>query len=176
MVMRALIAAFAAALAACSGGGSDGTSLLQGCNPVSGVVVGETSAGCLSCGAENLDNAADGSGATFGSIEMPEGASGTGTLRVTHGSVFPAGSLAGMVHSIEYETSTVNVVLNTYEGGVLRETFTFNNGVNSSEMDPGRTGRVSYGTTQPYDAIELSFTRTSGTGAVSARIHEFCSN
>jgi hypothetical protein len=111
---------------------------------------------------------------------MPANAGGTVTLRATAqpGVVFPSGSLAGMVHSIAYGASTgLSITLATYAGGVQQEQFNFNSsGVGSSTQSPDEPGRVSYTTSAQYDAIELSFTRLSGSGVVAARVHEFCSN
>lgn len=158
------------------GGGGDGASL-HGCSPIAGSVTGSTSPGCLSCGAENLPLAADGNAATYGSIEMPDTSSGSGSIRVTAPATMSAGTMVGMVHSIAYGPSTgLSILLTTYLSGAPQEVFSFNNGAGSSDQSPSSPGRASFATSLSYDAVELSFSRGSGTGGVSARVHEFCSN
>ncbi len=173
-------------MSACGGGGGGGSNgggnLLQGCRPISGGSTATSmsvSSGCVGCNVSNAAQAIDGNGSTFATLNMPASSAGSVTLRATaqSGIVFPAGSLAGMVHSISYGTSAGLVIsLVTYAGGVQREQFNFNSGGGSSTQDPASPGRVSYTTTQQYDAIELNFTRASGAGIVEARVHEFCSN
>ena len=171
------------ALAACGGGGgSDSDSLLRGCSPIAGgatQVTSSVSPTCAGCSVSTPQQVADGNGATFATLAMPGGAAGTVTLRSTaqNGVVFSSGSLAGMVHSISYGTSAGLVIeLVTFMGGTEQERFNFNSGAGSAEQDPSAPGRASFATSAQYDAVELSFTRASGSGTVEARVHEFCSN
>lgn len=170
-------------LSACGGGYSGGgNDLLQGCSPVYGGGTSTSmsvSPSCVGCNVSNPGQAIDGNGSSFATLNLPANSAGSVTLRATaqSGVVFPAGSLAGMVHSISYGTSAgLAISLVTYAGGVQQEQFNFNSGAGSSSQDPASPGRVSYTTAQQYDAIELNFTRASGTGVVEARVHEFCSN
>lgn len=170
------------ALSACGGGDSGGGDLLMGCSPITG---GGTSTqqsispGCAGCAVSSSSNAIDGSGSSFANLQMPGGSAGTVSLRAVaqDGVVFPSGTLAGMVHSISYGTSSALAIsLRTYLMGAQQESFNFNSGAGSSDMDPSQPGRVSYRTQMQFDAVELDFTRTGGTGEVNARVHAFCAN
>lgn len=179
---RVLGLAAAMALTACGGGDGGGDDLLMGCAPITG---GGTSTqqtitpGCAGCGVNAPGNAIDGSGSSFANLQMPGGSAGTVALRAVaqSGVVFPAGTVTGFVHSISYGTSSALAIsLRTYLMGVQQESFNFNSGAGSSDMDPSQPGRVSFGTQMQFDAVELDFTRTGGTGAVNARVHTFCAN
>jgi hypothetical protein len=175
----AVILCTGALVSACGGGGSDGGGdLLQGCLPIGGG--GSTfNSVCNGCSVNDGAAAMDRDGATYATLVMGANSPGSGSFRVTaqNGVIFPAGSLAGMVHSISYGPSTLMfIALRTYLAGALQEDFTFNNGSGSSSQDPSKPGRVSYTTSLQYNAIELSVTRTGGSGTVEARVHEFCSN
>lgn len=181
----AVVATAVLILSACSGGGdagSGGDNLLQGCRPIAGggtVTSTSVSPGCVGCDVSTAAQAIDGNGSSFATLNMPTNSAGSVTLRATaqSGVVFPAGSLAGMVHSISYGTSAgLAISLVTYAGGVRQEQFNFNSGSGSSTQNPAAPARASYTTTRQYDAVELNFTRASGAGVVEARIHEFCSN
>jgi len=185
MLAGAVALGFVVVLSACVGSSNEtgqGEGLLQGCRSISGGTTrasSTTSAGCTGCGVTDSTRAIDGDGASYATLNMPANAAGTVTLRTTAqpGIVFASGSLAGMVHSISYGTSIgLSVKLNTYLSGSLQEQFNFSSGSGDSSQSPERPGRVSYTTTKQYDAVELSFARTAGTGVVAARVHEFCSN
>lgn len=178
------ISAVVLLLAACSGSGGGGSNdnLLHGCQPISGGGTQTSSTAsptCTDCGVDSEAQAIDGDGGTYATLQMPANAGGTVTLRATaqDGIVYPSGSLAGMVHSIAYGTSTgLSITLVTYLDGTQQEQFNFNNGVGSSNQQPDQPGRASWTTTSEYDAVELNFTRVAGSGEVMARVHEFCSN
>lgn len=180
---RFLALTTALALSACGGGGGgDSGNLLMGCSPITGGGTStqqSVSPGCAGCGVNAPASAIDGSGVSFANLQMPAGAAGTVTLRAVaqNGVVFPAGTLAGMVHSISYGTSSALAIsVRTYAMGVQQESFNFNSGAGSSDMDPAQPGRVSFSTQTQFDAVELDFTRTGGTGEVNARVHAFCAN
>jgi hypothetical protein len=134
---------------------------------------------CVGCEVRNASRAIDGDGASFATLFMPAAASGTVALRALAqpGIVFPAGSRAGMLHSISYGDSTVVLItLATSLGGEPQEEETFNFGSGASEQDPSRPATASFPTSAPYDAVELRFSRVGGPGEVNARVHAFCSN
>lgn len=181
---RAVVFLATSALSACGGGGGDGGNkdIAQGCSPIAGGGTSTStsvSPACSGCNVSDAAQAIDGNSATFATLNMPANSAGSVTLRATaqDGVVFPAGSLAGMLHSISYGTSVglaISVV--TYAAGVQQEQFNFNSGSGSSTQDSSNPGRVSYTTTRQYDAVELNFTRAGGPGVVEARVHAFCSN
>ncbi|MBR9813915.1 hypothetical protein GYB61_08700 [bacterium] len=171
-----------ALMSACGGGSDGGGDLLRGCAPISG---GGTSTaqtvtpGCVGCSVASPNAAIDGNGGSFANLQMPANSGGSVALRAVsqNGVVFPSGTVTGFVHSISYGDSAALVIsLNTYLMGALQEQFNFNSGSGSSTMDPGNPGRASFGTQMQFDAVELNFTRSGGTGEVNARVHEFCAN
>ena len=180
---QAFIAAAAVALlSACSDGGSVVNNSLQGCNSISGGGTRTSmsiSPGCMNCNVAAAAQAIDGQVSSFATLNMPASSAGSVTLRATAqgGTVFPAGSPVGMVHSISYGPSVgLAISLVTYAGGVQQEQFNFNSGSGSSTQSPDAPGRATFNTSRQYDAVELNFTRTGGSGVVEARLHEFCSN
>lgn len=179
----ALVAA-AFALAGC-GGGSGGSGFDEGrfgssCPILSGggtSVESSVSPSCVDCSVNSPANAIDGNGDTFATLAMPANSAGSVAVRgiAQDGVVFAAGSDLGMVHSIAYGQSTgLLIALNTYLDGIQQESFTFNSGAGSSDQSPSSPGTATFSSSMQFDAVELNFTRASGTGEVTARLHLLC--
>lgn len=140
---------------------------LKGCAPIAGTGSGTAS---------DPGNAADGSAMTYATISMVAGEANTGTVRVTSPITLQANTLVGVLHSIDYGTSSgVAVTVHTYSGVNLVDTFTLS-GAASRSGDSANPVREQFIPSAAYDAVDLSFTRSGGTGTVTARVHEFCSN
>lgn len=172
-----------AALVGCGGGGGTVTDALQECRSIHG---GSTAASaritpsCVGCTVSEPQRAADGDGGSYATLHMPAGSGGTVALRATAqaGTVFAAGSLAGFVAAVTYGPSASAVTeIVTYAGGVEQERFPLQiDGTGQSNGPLDRPGYEAARASRQYDAVEFSFTRASGAGEMTTRVHAFCSN
>ena len=178
------IALAAALLAGCGGGGGGAvTDALERCRAIQG---GGTRASfsitpsCVGCTVSEPQRAIDGDGGSYATLYMPAGSGGTVALRATAqtGTVFAAGSLAGFVAAVTYGPSASAVTeIVTYAGGVEQERIPLRiDGTGSASGPLDRPGYEAAQATRQYDAVEFSFTRSSGTGEMTTRVHAFCSN
>ena len=179
-----LITLFATALLlGCGGGGgndSQSQALAADCAAITGggTAVSETGT-CSACTVQAAGSAADGSTRSFATLSHPAGASGANSLRVTaqDGVVYPAGTPATVINSVEYEGNSVStrITLQTFLDGVPQESTNLGptNGVGGQDQETMRRG---FNTSLPFDALEISFQRASGAGTVSVNVHEFCTN
>lgn len=147
---------------------------------------------CLNCASSENEQAIDGADATFATLHLETGLSGTLSLRATAqpGLVYPAGSRPGVSFSAPQNESNIEVVIRTYLGGVEQE----QDCEQSAHFDD--TGRLVVGieATKPFDALEATLQRRNaelantdcGVSVLSAsnpndvvrpvqlRVHEFC--
>ena len=177
------IALAAALLAGCGGGDGAVVDALERCRAIQG---GGTRASfsitpsCVGCTVSEPQRAIDGDGGSYATLHMPAGSGGTVALRATAqtGTVFAAGSLAGFVAAVTYGPSASAVTeIVTYAGGVEQERIPLRiDGTGSASGPLDRPGYEAAQATRQYDAVEFSFTRSSGTGEMTTRVHAFCSN
>lgn len=177
------IAVAAALLAGCGGGDEAVADALGRCGSIHG---GGTRASfsvtpsCVGCTVSEPQRAVDGDGGSYATLHMPAGSGGTVALRATaqSGTVFAAGSLAGFVAAVTYGPSTSAVTeIVTYAGGVEQERIPLRiDGTGSANGPLDRPGYEAAQAARQYDAVEFSFTRSSGTGEMTTRVHAFCSN
>jgi hypothetical protein len=181
------------ALAACSGGGGGGDSLDGGgkviatCDAILGGAVDDTA--CPGCTIESAQLVADDDGYSFAIVDVPQSAPGAGaTLRVTapEGTVFPAGSDAGVFLSPPVGGSSVSVEvsnatdLRTYLEGVPQDVNPASNSIRwlpSSDEGVPRM-YISTHTTRPFDAVEVVI-NNSGAAVdepTDWHLHEICSH
>lgn len=174
------ILAFALLLAGCSSGSDDDNDLQIACAGLTGATTsgGGTCAG--NCGAAFTEAAADGDLGTYAILSAEDQMSGTVRIRATaqDGVTYPGGTPAAVVYGIVRTEGTslgTNETLTTYLDGVMQESGN-TSGTNGSTSGNRETGRRAFQTTLPFDAIELSYTQTSGTADVEVRVHEFCTS
>lgn len=170
-------------LSSCGGGGGDGGGGGGGplaCTAITGGdTVASSTGNCTSCTTRNLPAAADGNVDTATEVEFPTGAAGNGAIRVTaqDGIVYPAGTPAFVINAIAFDGQSLqtSVVLSTYLDGVLQQSSNVGaiNTVGGADEPRGRRG---FNASLPFDAIELSFQRASGTGSVVVSVFEFCTS
>jgi hypothetical protein len=179
-----VVATCIAALSACSSGGGDGTPSPIGpiyCAALQGgtASAGATCAGGV-CNQNFADAAADRDLDTYAILEMNDGASGNVhiTVEAQDGVTYPAGTPAAVVYGIARGTgNSFNTAetISTYLDDTLQETAPVRaaNGSTSGNVEAGRRAIT---TTKDFDAIELSYTQTSGTADVQVQVHEFCTS
>ena len=163
----------------CGGGGSNPV-LAADCAAITGGGTTVTETGtCSACTVQAPGSAADGNTGSFATLLHPTGAGGANSLRVTaqEGVVYPAGTPATVINSVDYEGSSVStsLTLQTYLDGVPQESTNVGtiNGVGGPDEELRRRG---FNTSLPFDALEISFQRASGAGTVAVNVHEFCTN
>lgn len=162
------------------GGGNQNPALAVDCAAITGggTAVSETGT-CSTCTVQAASSAADGHTGSFATLSHPAGASGANSLRVTtqEGVVYPAGTPATVINSVEYEGNSVStrITLQTFLNGVPQESTNLGptNGVGGQDQETMRRG---FNTSLPFDALEISFQRASGAGTVAVNVHEFCTN
>lgn len=171
----ALVVLIGLVTTACGGGGGGGGSGGMSCASLAGAAPGST-AGCVNCTVTDEGLASDGDVGTSATMSEAAGSSGTVAVRATAGTTFPAGTPAGVIFSSAASRPQTSAVwtLNTYLSGALQGSWTIASDGSGSDARP--TQHFSTGTTLPFDAIEISFSRSSGTEAETVQVYEFCTN
>jgi hypothetical protein len=178
-------AALLASLSACGGeGGGDNNNGSIGRINCAGLTGGTAAAGAScaggTCSQTFTDAAADNDLNTYAILEM-SGASGSVHIRVTaaDGVTYPAGTPAAVVYGITRsgsgESLNTTETITTYLDGTPQQTGNANitNGSTNSDVAAGRRAMA---TTLAFDAIEVTYAQTGGTGDVEMRVYEFCTS
>jgi hypothetical protein len=172
-------------VAACSSEGDGGKNDNGTIGPINCTgLTGATATGSFACSigacsVEFHDAAIDGDLGTYATLTMLPNTSGTMSLRATaqDGVSYPAGTPAAVVYGIARTSGdSLNTVesISTYLDGVLQQTSNVTtNGTTSGDVDAGRRAIV---TVQPFDAIEVTYSQSSGTAGVEVRAFEFCTS
>lgn len=180
---RALpLAVLIATLSACSGGGGGGGDNGSigpiNCAGLTGATAEATVTCAGGCGGDYSEAAVDGDLDTYAILELGA-ASGTLNIRATaaDGVTYPAGTPAAVVFGIARDGNSASpaITISTYLDGTLQQT---GNVAGPSVVDgfDRPSGRSAIGTNLPFDAIELSYTQSGGTGPIELRVHEFCTS
>jgi hypothetical protein len=174
-----------AGLAACSSDDDGGKNDNGTIGPIHCAgLTGATATGSFTCtiGACNVefhDASIDGDLGTYATLTMLPNTSGTMSLRATaqDGVTYQAGTPAAVVYGIDRtDGDSLNTVesISTYLDDVLQETSNVTtNGTTAGDVDAGRNAMV---TTKPFDAIEFTYTQSSGTASVEVQAFEFCTS